>query len=116
MDCARRAPADTTTLDSEAITHCWPSPPAPARCRWQGCARDGPIRLRRTRGAAHFLRETVSRVRCAGATGPLTVRVDSGFYTHPILVACRTTEVRFSITVRLQPSLRNVIEAIPVAD
>ena len=31
------------------------------------------------RGAAHFLRETVSRVRHAGATGQLTVRADSGF-------------------------------------
>ena len=32
-----------------------------------------------TGGAAHFLRETVSRVRYAGATGPLTARADSGF-------------------------------------
>ena len=33
-------------------------------------------------GAAHFLRETVGRVRYAGARGQLTVRADSGFYTH----------------------------------
>ena len=39
-------------------------------------------RANTARGAAHFLRETVSRVRYAGATGPLTVRADSGFYTH----------------------------------
>ena len=32
------------------------------------------------RGAAHFLRETVNRVRYAGASGQLTVRADSGFY------------------------------------
>ena len=32
------------------------------------------------RGAAHFLRETVGRVRHAWASGPLTVRADSGFY------------------------------------
>ena len=38
------------------------------------------------RGAAHFLRETVGRVRCGGARGQLTVRADSGFYTHAELI------------------------------
>ena len=36
-------------------------------------------------GAAHFLRETLGRVRYAGATGQFTVRADSGFYTHFIV-------------------------------
>ena len=35
--------------------------------------------------AAHFLRETVGRVRRAGATGQLTVRADSG-YAHALVV------------------------------
>ena len=65
------------------------------------------------RGAANFLRETVGRVRHAGATGPLTVRADSGFYSHPIVAACRDKGVRFSITVRQHQSLHNMIEAIP---
>ena len=39
-------------------------------------------RANTARGAAHFLRETVARVRDAGASGQLTVRADSGFYTH----------------------------------
>ena len=39
-------------------------------------------RANTARGAAHFLRETVGRVRCGGARGQLTVRADSGFYTH----------------------------------
>ena len=65
------------------------------------------------RGAAHFLRETVGRVRYAGARGPLTVRADSGFYTHSIVALCRKTKVRFSITIRQRASLRNLIEAIP---
>ena len=52
------------------------------------------------RGAAHFLRETVGRVRYAGARGQLTVRADSGFYTHSIVALCRKTKVRFSITIR----------------
>ncbi len=70
-------------------------------------------RANTARGAGHFLGETVSRVRHAGATGPLTVRADSGFYTHPIVAACRKLKVRYSITVRQNPSLRNLIEAIP---
>ena len=68
------------------------------------------------RGAAHLLRETVGRVRYAGATGPLAVRADSGFYTHAIVAVCRKTKVRFSITVRQHARLRNIIEAIPEED
>ena len=66
-----------------------------------------------TARAAHFLRETVSRVRYGGASGQLTMRVDSGFYTHAVVSACRETNVRFSITIRQHKSLRNLIEAIP---
>ncbi len=68
------------------------------------------------RGAGHFLRETVSRVRYAGAQGQLTVRADSGFYTHPVVRVCRQQKVRFSITVRQHRSLRTLIEAIPEGD
>ena len=68
------------------------------------------------RGAAHFLRETVGRVRYAGATGPLTMRADSGFYTHAVVAVCRKMKVRFSITVRQHQSLRHLIEAIPEED
>ena len=56
------------------------------------------------------------RVRYAGATGPLTVRADSGFYTHAMVAVCRKMDVRFSITVRSTQSLRNLIEAIPETD
>ena len=73
-------------------------------------------RANTARGAAHFLRETVSRVRHAGATAQLTVRADSGFYTHDIVAACRKMGVRYSITVRQHQSLRNIIEAIPEQD
>ena len=73
-------------------------------------------RANTARGAANFLRETISRVRYAGAKGQLTVRADSGFYTHPIVAACCKMKVRYSITVRQQPSLRNLIEAIPEAE
>ena len=73
-------------------------------------------RANTARGAAHFLRETVGRVRHAGARGQLTVRTDSGFYTHAVVAVCRKTKVRFSITIRQRASLRNLIEAIPEAD
>ena len=73
-------------------------------------------RANTARGAAHFLRETVGRVRYAGARGQLTVRADSGFYTHAIAAACRRMDVRFSITIRQSASLRSLIEAIPQQD
>ena len=73
-------------------------------------------RANTARGAAHFLRETVGRVRYGGASGQLTVRADSGFYTQAMVAACRRMDVRFSITIRQRQSLRNLIEAIPEAD
>ena len=65
------------------------------------------------RGAASFVAEGFRRVRNAGASGPLTLRADSGFYNQAVVRACRRYKARFSITVRLQASLRDAIEAIP---
>ena len=73
-------------------------------------------RANTTRGAAHFLRETVARVRDAGASGQLTMRADSGFYNHAVVAACRALDVRFSVTIRQQPNVRTLIEAIPEED
>ena len=73
-------------------------------------------RANTVRGAAHFLRETVGRVRHAGARGQLTVRADSGFYAHALVVVCREMDVRFSITIRQHARLRELIEAIPEED
>ena len=73
-------------------------------------------RANTARGAAHFLRETVGRVRYGGARGQLTVRADSGFYTHAVVALCRQLDVRFSITIRQHASLRNLIDAIPEED
>ena len=72
-------------------------------------------RAHTARGAAHFLRETIGRVRAAGASGQLTMRADSGFYAHAVVAVCRKLGVRFSITIRQQPSMRRLIEAIPEA-
>ncbi len=65
------------------------------------------------RSAGHFRRETIGRVRGAGATGQLTVRADSGFYAHAVVAVCRTLNARFSITIRQHRSVRRRIEAIP---
>lgn len=70
-------------------------------------------RANTARGAAHFLRETIGRVRSAGASGQLTIRADSGFYAHAVVAVCRAMDVRFSITIRQHRSLRQLIEAIP---
>ena len=73
-------------------------------------------RANTARGAAHFLRETVGRVRYGGASGQLTVRADSGFYAHALVAVCREMGVRFSITIRQHKGLRELIEAIPEQD
>ena len=56
------------------------------------------------RGAGTFLTETFNRVRAAGASGPLTLRADSGFYAGAVAAACRQARVRFSITVKQNPA------------
>jgi hypothetical protein len=61
------------------------------------------------RGAGSFLAESFARVRAAGARGEITMRADSVFYSHKVVRTCRHHDVRFSITVRLRPSLHNVI-------
>jgi Transposase DDE domain group 1 len=64
------------------------------------------------RGAASFLAEVFNRVRAAGATGPLTLRADSGFYNHKVTEACTNAGVRFSITAKMSPALHRALEAI----
>ena len=53
------------------------------------------------RGADSFLKETVARVRAARASGETIIRADSGFYSHKVVAACRKTDVRFSISVKM---------------
>ncbi len=68
------------------------------------------------RGAERFVRETIARVRRAGATGPITLRADSGFWSNKIVTACRDHDVRYSITVRRQAPIIAAIAAIPDDD
>jgi hypothetical protein len=68
------------------------------------------------RGAPSFLAETFARARSAGATGPLRLRGDSGFYSKKVVGSCRKAGVRFSITVKLSKGLHAVISTIDEAD
>jgi Transposase DDE domain group 1 len=65
------------------------------------------------RGAERFVRELVGRVRRAGATGSLTLRADSGFWSKHVIQACRDHEVAFSITVNQNKAIRAAIALIP---
>jgi Transposase DDE domain group 1 len=65
------------------------------------------------RNAASFLKETFARARYAGATGELTVRMDSGFYSEKVVKACEHNGVKYSITAKMSPALHTACEAIP---
>ena len=65
------------------------------------------------RGAGTFVRETIRRIRDAGATGTLTIRADSAFYSRAFVAACHSHGASFSVTVRLNPAIRRAIAAIP---
>jgi hypothetical protein len=67
------------------------------------------------RGAARFVNETAGRIRRAGASGPLTLRADSGFWSAQVLAACRRHGIRFSITVRRTVTVATAIASIPEA-
>jgi len=47
------------------------------------------------RGGPRFVRELIGRARRAGATGPLTLRADSGFHSKHVVAACRDHDVRY---------------------
>jgi hypothetical protein len=64
------------------------------------------------RGAQSFLTETISRARGSGATGQLTVRADSAFYSKAVLHTAKKFGVRFSVTAPQDKRIRAAIEAI----
>jgi hypothetical protein len=64
------------------------------------------------RGAASFVTETVNRARTAGATGPIVLRADSGFYAGAITAACRRAGVAYSITAKMNTAIRATIARI----
>jgi hypothetical protein len=65
------------------------------------------------RGAASFITEAITRARRAGASGPICLRADSGFYTHTVVDACCRAGATYSITVKLTKAVHKVIAQIP---
>lgn len=64
------------------------------------------------RGAERFVNELIPRLRRAGATGPLTLRADSGFHSYKVIRALGRHDVRFSVTVNQNKGVRAAIAAI----
>jgi len=64
------------------------------------------------RGHKRFVSELVARVRRAGASGPLVVRADAGFFSYALIDTLIRLEVAWSITVQIGPRIRACIEAI----
>jgi hypothetical protein len=75
-------------------------------------ARQRTGRANTARGAARFVDELAARVRRAGASGELTMRMDSGFWSAKTIKACRRHQIRYSITVRQTKPIRAAIAAI----
>jgi len=65
------------------------------------------------RGILRFCDELVARLRRAGASGELTLRMDSGFWSAKLIRRLRAHKVRYSITVRQTKTVRAAITAIP---
>ena len=63
-------------------------------------------------GAGRFVEELAGRARRAGASGPLTLRADSGFWSAKDIAACHRHRIRFSVTVRQTKPVAAAIAAI----
>ena len=75
-------------------------------------ARQRTGRANTARGTARFVDELAARVRRAGASGELTMRADSGFWSAKTIRACRRHQIRYSITVRQTKPIRAAIATI----
>ena len=67
------------------------------------------------RGTRRFVEELIARVRRAGATGELTVRADTGFWSYALVDTLTRLGVHWSITVAISTQIRAEIEAIDEA-
>jgi hypothetical protein len=72
-------------------------------------ARQRTGRANTARGTARFVDELAARVRRSGASGQLTMRADSGFWSAKTIRACRRHRIRYSITVRQTTPIRAAI-------
>lgn len=73
--------------------------------------RGGPAHTARAAGS--FIKETLRRLRQAGATGPVLLRADSGYFSRSVVDACRSEGARFSVTARHTKAVKAAIGTIP---
>lgn len=76
------------------------------------------LHARLRKGSSHkghnrFVEELIARVRRAGARGEILVRADSGFWSRQLLGTLERLEVKYSITVAVNKSIRARIEQVP---
>jgi len=64
------------------------------------------------RGVDRFVDELIANLKRAGATGALTVRADSGFWSWKLIDRLNSHGVSWSITVRLHAKMKATIAAI----
>src|SRR3954453_22720530 len=64
------------------------------------------------RSAASLVKQAIATARAAGATGQILVRGDSAFGSGPVVSACRTAGVNFSLTLQTNPKTHKAIEGI----
>ena len=67
------------------------------------------------RGGARLVADALVATHAAGATGLVTVRADSAFFTHDVIAAARRRGARFSITTRMNPKVQAAIASIDEA-
>jgi hypothetical protein len=67
------------------------------------------------RGGARLVADALVAAHAAGATGLVTVRADSAFFTHDVIAAARRRGARFSITTRMNPKVAAAIASIDEA-
>jgi Transposase DDE domain group 1 len=66
------------------------------------------------RGARRFIDELVARVRRAGASGQITVRVDAGFWSNDTIATLNRLDVRYTMAVRC--ATKQIAAAIAAID
>ncbi len=68
------------------------------------------------RGAPRLVADALKATKACGAGGPvgqglIVLRADSAFYTHNVIATARRAKVRFSITARMNPAVRQAIRS-----
>lgn len=64
------------------------------------------------RGVVRFVDELVANLARAGATGAMTVRADSGFWSWKLIDRLNAHQIAWSITVRLHKRMKQAIASI----